>query len=936
MPFQTTDHHALFWAWDLTKASPEDNYSKIAGSMMGAQVDLNPHQIDAALFALKSPLSKGSLLADEVGLGKTIEAGIILAQKWAEHKRKIVLIVPATLRKQWSMELSEKFYLPTTILEAKSFKEMTAKGESNPFSRTDSIVLTSYQFASRNAELLKKAHLDLVVVDEAHRLRNSWQKSNKMGKALKEALVPVKKILLTATPLQNSTMELFGLLSFIDAHAFGSEDSFRLQYARLAGEGRFQELRNRIAPFFHRTLRRQVLEYIKYTKRIPITETYTPGDAEQSFYDDFSAWLQKPQLHALPKGQRALIVLVLHKLLASSTFALESVLEKMLDRVQQKRQDLLSQDLTDEVDDDGSLSEDWEEVAESEPEYADSESLEEEIATLEAFQRRVKSIGENAKGNELLTALETGFKEIAKRGAAQKAIIFTESRKTQKYILDILQGTPYGSSVVLFNGDNKDPESKAIYKEWLETHKGSDRITGSPTADMRSALVDKFRQSAQIMIATEAAAEGVNLQFCSLLINYDLPWNPQRIEQRIGRCHRYGQRHDVVVINFLNTRNQADQRVYELLQEKLKLFDGVFGASDEVLGALGSGVDFERRILDIYQRSRTKTEIDAAFGQLQLELEEVINAKITQANQKVLENLDEEVHTRLKLMESEVQNYKSAQERTLFYLTKHILNGQATWDEERFRFTYQGEHYQFLPGEDPQAHNYRLQHSLAKTVLEKAKSLSPQGASITFTYTGKPVIGAVEDYIGAQGWMKVELLTRQSTASKEEHLLVAAITDDGRVLPPEVAKKLFLLSGTAEPLQTEPPEAVNTVLVQEREKVRVEAQKRSEQYFSTEIEKLDSWADDLKEGLELKIKELELQIKETRKASALAANLEEKVNLQRQMKDLESERNRQRRRLFEAQDEIDAKRDEIIGEIEARLTSREDKLDLLGIKWTLR
>ncbi|MFD2838881.1 helicase-related protein [Azotobacter vinelandii] len=122
------------------------------------------------------------------------------------------------------------------------------------------------------------------------------------------------------------------------------------------------------------------------------------------------------------------------------------------------------------------------------------------------------------------------------------------------------------------------------------------------TADTRAALVEHFKERGTIMIATEAGAEGINLQFCSLVINYDLPWNPQRIEQRIGRCHRYGQKHDVVVVNFVDRSNEADARVYQLLSQKFKLFEGVFGASDEVLGAIGSGVDFERRIAAIYQK----------------------------------------------------------------------------------------------------------------------------------------------------------------------------------------------------------------------------------------------------------------------------------------------------------------------------------------------
>ena len=183
-------------------------------------------------------------------------------------------------------------------------------------------------------------------------------------------------------------------------------------------------------------------------------------------------------------------------------------------------------------------------------------------------------------------------------GAPEKALIFTESTRTQEYIYSILQNTEYKDSIVFFNGSNNDALSKKIYSEWLLKHKGESIITGSKTADKRSALIEYFKNNAKIMIATEAAAEGVNLQFCSMVVNYDLPWNPQRVEQRIGRCHRYGQKFDVVVINFLNKRNQADQRVYELLKEKFKLFDGVFGASDEVLGSIETGVDFERRIWD--------------------------------------------------------------------------------------------------------------------------------------------------------------------------------------------------------------------------------------------------------------------------------------------------------------------------------------------------
>lgn len=933
-PFTTTDHHAAFWAWDLSRRSQEDGYAKIAGSMMGAQVDLNPHQVDAALFALKSPLSKGVLLADEVGLGKTIEAGIVLAQRWAERKRRILLVVPATLRKQWSTELAEKFFLPTVIIENKSFREAEAKGALNPFDREDAIILTSYQFAAKKAGYIQRVGWNLVVIDEAHRVRNSWQKKNQMGKALKEATAHARKILLTATPLQNSAMELFGLLSFIDPHSFGSEDSFRTQYVRLADEGKFQELRSRIAPFFHRTLRRQVLEYIKYTKRIALTETYTPSDEEQSFYDDFTAWLATPNLYSLPQGQRALMTLVLHKMLASSTFAVHNALDRMVERLEDIQQKVELDDLVEDIDGLDAEAEDWE-TEDEDVILVDEKSLKVEMAQVKAFQQRVRAIGENAKGNKLLTALDLGFRKMRDLGAADKAIIFTESRRTQRYLLEILSDSPYAGSVVLFNGDNSDPESKTIYKAWLAKNQGSDRVSGSASADMRAALVDHFKHSAKIMIATEAAAEGVNLQFCSLLINYDLPWNPQRIEQRIGRCHRYGQKFDVVVVNFLNTKNRADERVYELLNLKLKLFDGVFGASDEVLGALGSGVDFEKRILGIYQTCRTRDQIDEAFGQLQLELDETISQTMTKAQQKVLENLDEEVHQRLKMRETEALAIRSSQERALYFLTKHLLASGGQWDDGAFSFRYHGQEYRFSPGDESVAHAYRVQHPLAQRLIERGRALSTASSEVTFHYTGRPVIGSLEEFIGQSGWMQVEVLIRQSSQETEELFVVSAITDEGDVVHPEVAQKLFQLPGESMPLIGAVPDQLASVAGVQRQRVQAEAQQRQQAFFGAEIDKLELWAEDLKTGLELRIKELEAQIKEAKKASTLAVTLEAKLGFQKQVKDLESERNQQRRRLFDAQDEIDGKRDEIIGEIEGELKVSEQMRLLATLRWKL-
>lgn len=183
-------------------------------SLFDASVDLNPHQIEAAMFAFRSPLSKGVLLADEVGLGKTIEAGLVLCQYWAERRRRLIVVCPASLRKQWSMELEEKFNLPSVIMEAKSFREAVKSGKDNPFQH-DGIVITSMNFATSKRDIVRLVPWDLVIIDEAHKLRNAYRPSNKMGQGLKTAFEGRKKLLLSATTLQNSLLELYGLSTII-------------------------------------------------------------------------------------------------------------------------------------------------------------------------------------------------------------------------------------------------------------------------------------------------------------------------------------------------------------------------------------------------------------------------------------------------------------------------------------------------------------------------------------------------------------------------------------------------------------------------------------------------------------------------------------------------------------------------------------------------
>jgi len=432
------------------------------------------------------------------------------------------------------------------------------------------------------------------------------------------------------------------------------------------------------------------------------------------------------------------------------------------------------------------------------------------------------------------------------------------------------------------------------------------------------------------------------------VVNYDLPWNPQRIEQRIGRCHRYGQQHDVVVVNFLNEKNAADQRVFQLLAEKFSLFEGVFGASDEVLGAIESGVDFEKRIADIYQRCRTPEEINASFDQLQQDLSQQIDEAMTRTRQQLLENFDEEVLEKLRVNLESSKTYLDRYERMLMELTRYELGDSAEFLDGWSAFHLKSCPFPGniplglyeLPRRSGEAHLYRLAHPLAEHVLTQAKGRVLPPAEIVFDYTHyRPTVSVLEPLVGQSGVLLLSLLTVQSLDQVEDYLIVAAMTDGGQALDEEQAHRLLRLPARdchilvlATPPASEPLTALTTL---RQGAILKTISQRNATFFEAEANKLDGWADDLKAGLEREIKELDRQIKEARRAATAALTLEEKLEAQKRIKTIEAQRNTRRRALFDAQDDIDRRREQLIAEIEGKLEQKTTLVELFSIRWKI-
>jgi hypothetical protein len=666
-----------------------------------------------------------------------------------------------------------------------------------------------------------------------------------------------------------------------------------------------------------------------------MTEDFRPSQDELELYRQVSEYLQDDNILSIKPGARHLVTLVIRKILASSSFAIQGTLTTMIERLEKKLP------LADALNDYDAIADLTDEEGIDEEDTVDPAALAAEVGQLKTFRSLAEHISRDAKADALLRVIGKAFDFAERLGGKRKAVIFTESVRTQSKLKQLLEDNGHAGKIAILNGSNADPDSKAILKNWLKQHEGSGRISGAKTADMKAALVDYFREAAEILICTEAGAEGINLQFCSLLINYDLPWNPQRVEQRIGRVHRYGQKHDVVVVNFINKGNRADERVFELLSEKFQLFEGVFGASDEILGSIESGVDIERHIHDIYQRCRDNAQIDAEFDQLQTKFKTELEARTRETRRSVLENLDVDVVKHLNLTKDKTEQHVNDYQEKLLLLARMMLP-KAQFDAHSFLLDGQWYMVRCLEAVSANARFLRPNEGLGAALLAEAKAslevLPVATLEFDLDHTPNGQHSRLRNFAGQSGELLVEKLALTTARRRIEHLLVAARSDSGEALDTESAERLLTLPARlfdAAEASLDETELAQQLAQQESQKLDA-ALLLNERYFTEETEKLDGWAEDRRIALDIRIKQLDQEIKEARKAARLLTSLQDKLNVKRAIKQLEQERDRVMLDYHEEKKRIDAEEDRLLNEIEAALEITPQRQRLFAIRWRLK
>ena len=879
-----TAEQALYLKEYVTLKNEGDNISRIGTSLYDSKIALNPHQITAALSFFKNPLLKGLILADEVGLGKTIEAGLIISQYWYEHKRKILVIVPASLTKQWNEELFDKFGLPSTIINGKMLNDMNFRLDNQIYiCSLNSIYLHKEKF---------QTSFNLVVIDEAHKLRNVYKDKGVMAPAIKEVFNGQKKLLLTATPFQNNLMELFGIVSLLDNDIFPDAKLFKEKYINNYSEN-INNLKEILSKYLVRTLRKDVTKYINYTKRHVVISDYYVTEAEQELYnyitnimysDDFS--------ESYSRGQNQLLIILLQKLLSSSMYAVASTLKKMANNLD-------INDFEDFVDED-------EEVPK-----LDLTAKAGLIANINRCLDYANSIKVDSKYERLLKELNIIFEDFDKnRNRNKKVLIFTESKQTQKYLYELLKQTEKFNNVIYFNGENSlTNENLYIYKEWERKQKA---VSQNKTANVRRAIIDAFENRFDILIATDAAAEGLNMQFCSVVINYDLPWNPQKIEQRIGRCHRYGQKNDVLIVNMLNRSSSIDERIYELLNYKLGIFEETFGSSDTILGGTNIANDIENAIKEIYIKCRNPIEIENEFKNLQKQFEQEIEQAVKKSELDLQEYFDEEVRQAFDLQFIEATKIVNEIEEIFELLIEYVFSNIKI---ENHKFKLNNTVYT-TNSNDEVGEFCAINSKIGNEVIEQIKQIENTNHKIIFDYQNSLTkIGFLDGIKCNKGKMVIQKIIYDSFETTEG-LVIYSKLEDGTIIPQDVMHKLLKCNAVNNNTQIV-SESIENESMELVEKKIDEIKQYNTSIFNDELNYIDNWADNMIEKIQINVQAMRNEKRELQLQYSISDDINTQTKIQEEINSLSRKISKSWLELSEKENEIEDRRATLIKNLKA-------------------
>ena len=776
----STVSQAKYLAHRLTKESKFGEIEKLIPVYLKSGIEIYPHQIAAAYFAVSNPFSKGFILCDEVGLGKAIEAMLVIAQYYYSGRNKIAVVVPPLLIPQWQRLISDKFDLSCKVVE---------KGIE--IDDNDEIILISYTQAAEKWESLSKMKWDLAVFEEAHRLRKYYTGENCTATNLYKAFDGVQKLLLTATPMQVNVMDLYGLVNFIDNTVFTDERAFYKRYYKKPEN--YKELRERLMPFTFRTLRNQVRGDVKLLDRFIHTQEYELNESEKKLLELLSKYVDKPKKLAFPDMDTYELGLMLFKLFSSSIYALSKTLSGVFFRLNQ---------------------------------MGNAEAIE-EAKEIKKMLDLATSIVDTSKWATFLRGLEQGFAAMKEKGQPQKVVVFTENRQTQEYLF-------------------KQLGKHTKYKTTLFEDESS---------------IETWQKRGNILIATDSACESFNMQFCSFIINYELPWNVQKIEQRIGRCQRIGQDNDVYVLNFLNRENYADVRFYELVFKRTTMFDGILGASDGVISDVVSG-KIEETMAKGFAAVRSKEEIEKEFDDIRAEYDKEVKERKKQSDELLFNTFDGKIVEKTKnyasMLKAECAKFKA----DLWDFCEFAFKKYGSVDSEKktiflsrsvFKSGNIPEMNLYFEGDHPRSSMITVTNRTVKEVLAKYTMPDTVHEHIEFESDGN-----IPPMRGKMAMFSMTFFSSESSFTKD---ILLGIDESGNLLAEDLLETVIRLN-VARTGQCSLNDFSDIIKLYEDKKPQIISQAKQEQHetLNSEIERIRVSAEDKKRGFVEEIEALGREI----------------------------------------------------------------------------
>lgn len=753
----------------LKISNPESLAADLTSACAGYQIELYPYQISAALFAIERLSSGGVILADEVGLGKTIEAGIVISHLWAEQQRNILVVAPLMLLRQWEGKLSACFDLPCRVIDSSSLQQMDKSDYLNAFkvcNNQPSIIITSYETAARCSEHISAMRWNLVVMDEVHRLRNMYQRSrdniaSNRHLVLLQALEGSPKLMLTATPMQNRVADIVAITSFINPYLLSDVD-FK--------QGTLGQIKSQLQYYCRRNLRGPLIETgqlrmcNRYVHLIAVSSMDPPEQLQyvNELIDHFCLNFYSVEIFAL-------IRITLYRLWGSSTRILRGFFSKFCQSAQPSA-NLLEHTRLESEEFDAELQQHMTLA------LKDDVDIDAVTVLAEEIMDALKLITPEPKLDMLIQRLPELFSDLKSRGRPEKIIIFTCFKETQQLLLEQLITFVGESHVLTLNGSNDCAQSQAVFERWWREVKHYNPKVAKSQVNVREAITWYFKEHGKILIATDAASEGLNLQFCCTLINYDLTWNPQSLEQRIGRVHRIGQLHDVSIINMQNSDNMAERHMLNLIDLKLGLFNQIFDASDEIAGKTGTLGLYEAHLAQL-KKCRTPAELAGFFNKALEEYKPLQQGQEQSVRLKMHTYLNQEIASRFDFSQfvDEQQVY--------FQRLKQFVSGFATHyavpiSVQGNRFCHQSVWYE-LSHNDASMELFKSGHPLFEQWVTKAIDDPITAVTVRFTpdVFNVSVAGQLDDVLRRTGKIYLQLVHLNSLYETRSLVVLIAKTD---------------------------------------------------------------------------------------------------------------------------------------------------------------